>query len=72
MFVGDQNILSRELAWFGIAGPIFGFACAFLAKSCGRRQWVWFILGFVFTVPAVLILLIFYVRKSTKIDHASP
>jgi hypothetical protein len=38
------------------AGPIFGVACALLAKEWGRRQWLWLVLGFFFTFIAVLAL----------------
>jgi membrane protein implicated in regulation of membrane protease activity len=55
MIIGTP-LLYRELIWFGIAAPIFGCACALLAKEWGRRQWVWFLLGFFFTFIAVLAL----------------
>jgi hypothetical protein len=55
MFLGHA-VLSRELIWFVIAGPLFGVACALLAKEWERRQWVWLLLGFFFTFIAVLAL----------------
>jgi hypothetical protein len=55
MFLGHA-VLFRELIWFVIAGPLFGVACALLAKEWGRRQWVWLLLGFFFTFIAVLAL----------------
>jgi hypothetical protein len=56
VFIEGHDTLFRELVWFGIAAPIFGGACALLAKSYGRRQWVWFILGFFFTASAIIVL----------------
>ena len=50
--------LYQELIWFGIAGPLFGFACAHLAQESGRRQWLWAILGYFFTFVAVMALII--------------
>ncbi len=49
--------LYQELIWFGIAGPLFGFACAHLAQESGRRQWLWAILGYFFTFVAVMALI---------------
>jgi hypothetical protein len=42
-------------------GPARGLevACALLAKEWGRRQWLWFLLGFFFTFIAVLALVFF-------------
>jgi cell division protein FtsW (lipid II flippase) len=57
MFSEFHPILYRELVWFAIAAPVFGIACALLAKEWGRRQWVWFLLGFFFTLSAVLALI---------------
>jgi hypothetical protein len=57
MFAEVHPILYRELVWFAIAAPLFGGACALLAKEWGRRQWVWFLLGFFFTISAVLALI---------------
>jgi hypothetical protein len=44
--------LYQELIWFG-----FGFACAYLAQESGRRQWLWGILGYLFTFLAVMALI---------------
>jgi small basic protein len=52
----EHAILYRELIWLAIADPLFGVACALLAKEWGRRQWVWFLLGFFFTFIAVMAL----------------
>ena len=41
MFAGHA-ILYRELIWFGIVAPVFGVACALLAKEWERLQWVRF------------------------------
>jgi membrane protein implicated in regulation of membrane protease activity len=57
MFSEVHPILYREFVWFAIAAPVFGVACALLAKEWGRRQWVWFLLGFFFTSNAVLALI---------------
>jgi len=54
MFLGP--ILYRELIWFVIVGPVFGVACALLAKEWGRRSWLWFLLGYFFTFLAVMAL----------------
>ena len=56
MFAGHA-VLYRELIWLTIADPLFGIACALLAKEWGRRQWVWFLLGFFFNFIAVLALI---------------
>ena len=56
MYTEGYEFLVRELIWFGIAGPIFGTACALLAQSLRRRPWLWFILGFFGTAVAVLAL----------------
>jgi hypothetical protein len=56
MFNQAHPILYRELLWFAIAAPIFGVSCALLAKEWGRRRWVWFLLGFFFTINAILAL----------------
>jgi small basic protein len=52
----EHAILYRELIWLAIADPLFGVACALLATEWGRRQWVWFLLGFFFTLIAVMAL----------------
>jgi hypothetical protein len=57
MFSEAHPVLYRELVWFTIAAPVFGVACALLAKEWGRRQWMWFLLGFIFTFNAVLALI---------------
>jgi uncharacterized membrane protein YfcA len=51
-------VLYRELIWFAIAGPIFAYSGAWLAKHWERRPWVWAILGFFFTTLAVLTLVV--------------
>jgi hypothetical protein len=70
MFSAVHPILYRELVWFAIAAPVFGVACALLAREWGRRQWVWFLLGFFFTINAVLAL-IFLRTWSRKPDTNS-
>lgn len=70
MFVGDHPTLYRELVWFAIAAPVFGGACALLAKEFGRRQWVWFLLGFFFTISAVLALVVLTYRRLLAVGKA--
>jgi len=63
-------MLAEVLVWFIIAAPLFGAACALLAKEWRRRPWVWFLLGFFFTFLAVLAL-IFLKTWEKKIDAES-
>ena len=69
MFAEGHTILYRELAWFCIAAPLFGASCALLAKGWGRRQWVWFLLGFFFTICAVLALVFLNMYRKPQDTH---
>jgi hypothetical protein len=71
MFAGHP-ILHRGLIWFTISGPVFGLACALLAKEWGRRQWVWFLLGFFFTFNAVLALIFLKTWEKRLPGNKSP
>jgi hypothetical protein len=73
MFAENHSVLYRELVWFAVAAPVFGGACALLAKQFGRRQWVWFLLGFFFTVNAVLALVVLNMwRRKSLTDSKAP
>jgi NADH:ubiquinone oxidoreductase subunit 5 (subunit L)/multisubunit Na+/H+ antiporter MnhA subunit len=63
-------MLEENLIWFTIAAPLFGAACALLAKQWHRRQWVWFLLGFFFTFAAVMAF-IFLITWGKKPDTNS-
>jgi hypothetical protein len=41
---------------FVLIGLMFGGACAQIALAKGLSKWVWFVLGFFFSLPAVLAL----------------
>jgi uncharacterized membrane protein YfcA len=73
MTTDGHHILYRELAWFAIAAPIFGVSCALLAKEWSRRAWLWFLLGFFFTINAILILVALHrYTKPSEQSRMSP
>ena len=41
---------------FVLIGLMFGGACAQMAMAKGLSKWPWFVLGFLFSLPAVLVL----------------
>jgi hypothetical protein len=41
----------------GTVAFLFGAFCALWAQNTGRSAWLWFVLGFLFSVVAVLVLL---------------
>lgn len=52
--------LERKIAEASAAGTVaflFGGFCALWAQNSGRNAWLWFFLGFFFSVVAVLVLL---------------
>lgn len=42
--------------WFSIFGLLFGGLCSYEAKRKGRSHQDWFLLGFLFSIAALLIL----------------
>ncbi len=42
--------------WFSITGLFFGFICSMQAKKKNRMRGDWFILGFLFTFLALVII----------------
>jgi hypothetical protein len=42
--------------WFSIIGLIFGLFCSFKAKEKNRATQEWFVLGFIFSFLALVIL----------------
>ena len=57
MFSGQHDFYI-ELILFAVFAPVFGIACALVAKDLRRRQWVWFLIGFFFNFAAVLALVV--------------
>lgn len=47
----------RQVTAVGGVGFLFGAFCALWAQNSGRSAWLWFFLGFIFSVIAVLVLL---------------
>jgi hypothetical protein len=70
--VTGHSVLYRELILFAVAGPIFGYSCAELAKVWGRRPWVWFLLGCFFTFTAVLALILLRLVARKPISAPTP
>lgn len=55
----QQRALTSNYVWLGVfalIGLMFGSACAHMAAAKGLSKWQWFVLGFWFSVPAVLTL----------------
>lgn len=48
----------RDYSSLGLVLFLFGAFCALWAQDTGRNQWVWFFLGFFFSVLAVIAMLI--------------
>jgi hypothetical protein len=51
--------LATTYLWAGVfvaIGLMFGGACAQIALAKGLSKWPWFVLGFLFSLPAVLVL----------------
>jgi cell division protein FtsW (lipid II flippase) len=46
-----------QLASEGLVSFLFGAFCALWAMNTGRNAWLWFFLGLIFSVIAVLVLL---------------
>lgn len=70
MFIDARAPLGRELVWYAIAAPIFGYACALMAESQGRRKWLWFLLGFFFTAGAPIALAYLSIKhRQTQMDE---
>jgi uncharacterized membrane protein YjjB (DUF3815 family) len=56
LLITNRPPLIHELFWYVLFSPIFGYGCALMAGSHGRRRWVWFVLGAVGTVFATVAL----------------
>jgi len=56
--------------WFSVVGLLFGVICSLKAKKKNRTQHDWFILGFLFSVLAYL--LIYLLRKIENIKEENP
>lgn len=41
----------------GVVLILFGAFCALWAQNTGRKPWLWFIMGFIFSVITVIVLL---------------
>ncbi len=52
---GD-NFFNWFIAGLFIGGIIFGAFCAFLAKQKNRNSEVWFVLGFFFSLIALIVI----------------
>jgi hypothetical protein len=48
--------LGHELLWYALVAPVFGYGCALMAGSHGRRNWVWFVLGAIGTIVTTVVL----------------
>ena len=42
--------------WFSIIGLLFGVFCSYEAKRKGRSQQDWFVIGFLFSIIAIIVL----------------
>ena len=61
-----EHRVDRLYSGVASIGFISGVICAFWAQNTGRNPWVWFFLGFVFSVFALLVLLY---KNSQDLDH---
>ena len=48
---------ARQVADRGLVLVLFGAVCALWAQNTGRNGWLWFFLGLLFSIIAVLVLL---------------
>ena len=57
--VGDlqQRLSSQTDSGGGVLLFLFGVFCALWAQNTGRSAWLWFFVGFLFNVLAVIVLL---------------
>jgi bacteriorhodopsin len=64
MLLDPGALPPHEFLWYLLLMPIFGYVCALMAQSRGRRKWLWFALGFFFTVIAAIAL-----ASLSRLDH---
>ena len=63
--VGKLEGKARQASAAGAGAFLFGAFCALWAQNTGRSAWLWFFLGLLFSVIAVLVLLF---KNSEDID----
>ncbi|MDB6094042.1 MAG: hypothetical protein JWM32_1604 [Verrucomicrobia bacterium] len=64
--------LENKIGTLGGASAIaflFGAFCALWAQNTGRNAWLWFFTGFIFSIFAVLVVLI---KNGGDRDHGTP
>ncbi len=52
--------------WFSIFGLLFGGISSFEAKRKGRSQSDWFVMGFLFSIPAIIVLRLLPNEQTTE------
>lgn len=62
-----RNDVRDNVSTGGVA-VLFGAFCALWAQNTGRNPWLWFFLGLIFSVIAVLVLL----YKNSNDRHPAP
>jgi bacteriorhodopsin len=67
MLLDPGALPHHEYLWYLLMMPIFGYICALMAQARGRRKWLWFALGFFFTVIAAIVL-----ASMSRLDQPEP
>jgi hypothetical protein len=71
LLLDSRPPLPHELLWYALVAPIFGYGCALMAGSHGRRKAVWFVLGFIGTVITT-VALAYLISKDREIQTRKP